>query len=842
MISISNIINFLLDKSKLFTSNILHKKTIIKKHEFYCKLKDALNKNFLIISSLCLTMFSLVLMLWITKNGSFPWGSDTWGHLFKAKLLYNEVIKGNFFPLYTELWYNGIQPFRYWAPFPYYILLLFLLLTRGDVFLTYNLFLAFIFILGGFGWLLWGTKTERKFLSFLLSLLWFFLPDNLRVLFSEGNIPRVITTTMIPYLFLSVWDCIEKENKKQIIITATLFFLITLSHAMVAAMSGITITVFAFLYGIENRKIKSSLLIIIAALLGIGVASFWLYPALNGGMMSLDTEAVKNVMKDLTYPISQSLNPFIRFKNIEVYYFGLSLIITAILGFIFGGKKSRAGFITVILIFLGTTKALLSIVQKLPMSQLFWMMRFTPLSMGALFIGLILWRKIKKIFLYILIFLIIIDSSISFKTLCYNVKWPIELQNALDNAVESSHQRIAVLDSSEFGSFPSYYLSYNEKNKKLNQTFGWAWQGAKTSQNIVWINTALEKEWFNFLFDRCLELGADTLIVKKDKVKNIKNFLNIANKIGYQKISETKLSITLKYPVNYNFGTKVHYEGLAIGKYASNIAYIFPNIKIGNSVYLDDYSENELIKFKVIYLSGFRYRNKELAESIVRKLSQKGIKFIIDLTDADCDIYTSRPSFLEVFAQPIVFKQKYPFFIINGEKIKTKDFPNEYSTWKTIYLENLDTVYGYTQFENHYIDFYGTKLNSNIVFIGFNLPFFTMITKDNNFIKIFEEITGLESFQLPRRKIVKIKKIIDNNIIRLESQENNVVTDLANIDAFKIIEGNTYESHNLLVIKNKNVVIKIIYPYIRTGAFISFISLILLTFLIRFLYLNRQKY
>ena len=68
---------------------------------------------------------------------------------------------------------------------------------------------------------------------------------------------------------------------------------------------------------------------------------------------------------------------------------------------------------------------------------------------------------------------------------------------------EVTTQRLANYDISKFGSFPSYYLTTGDE--KIQYSYGWAWQGAATSSNIVLQNTALERGYFNFLFDRSLK-------------------------------------------------------------------------------------------------------------------------------------------------------------------------------------------------------------------------------------------------------------------------------------------------------------------------------------------------
>lgn len=46
-------------------------------------------------------------------------------------------------------------------------------------------------------------------------------------------------------------------------------------------------------------------------------------------------------------------------------------------------------------------------------------------------------------------------------------------------------------------------------------TFGWAWQGAATADNIMLLNQALENEQYDYLFDRSVELGDDTVAIDR---------------------------------------------------------------------------------------------------------------------------------------------------------------------------------------------------------------------------------------------------------------------------------------------------------------------------------------
>lgn len=143
-----------------------------------------------------------IVMIVMQYSGNYPKGSDVYGHLFKANVLYNSIKSGHIYPLYTNLWYNGQQLFRYWPPMAHYVLALLQFIEGGNILNAFVLFIGLCFVIGGFGWLLFGIREKRIVLGTVIGIIYFFLPDNMRVCFSEGNVPRIFITALMPYVFL----------------------------------------------------------------------------------------------------------------------------------------------------------------------------------------------------------------------------------------------------------------------------------------------------------------------------------------------------------------------------------------------------------------------------------------------------------------------------------------------------------------------------------------------------------------------------------------------------------------------------------------------------------------
>ncbi|AAK80541.1 6-pyruvoyl-tetrahydropterin synthase-related protein [Clostridium acetobutylicum] len=782
-------------------------------------------------SALLFGVLAVLLSLYMAKEKGYPWGIDTYGHIFKADFLYRSLKDGNMYPLFTKLWYNGIQPFRYWAPFPYYIFALLEFLTGGNVSQAYIMFIGLMFFVGAFGWLLWGNREKRVFICFIFGVLWFLLPENIRIFFFEGNIPRVVIAALIPYLFYFLWGFVEKGKKASIIAMAGIMLLIIMCHLMVAAMLGITTFIFLLIYAVLSKKFLRSIQSIAAMLLCFAIAGIWLYPALKGGLVSMDTDSTSEVMRALSTPFTTSLDPLIRLTaagRSGFFYYGVSIFVISCLGIFLSNKKSVPGFLTVIIVFLGTTTAFVPVLLKLPLNQLLWMMRFTPIAYGLFIMSLINWGKCKKVFMAIFLSLIILDSSLSFNF----VLFPSEKSNTVESIIESAkkvtNQRIALLDSSMFGSYPSFYIP--SIGKETAYSYGWAWQGASTSKNIVLLNTALENGYYNYMFDRSIEMGCDTVVIRKASLEKKKSSFKLideaAKKLNYFLYNETVEGYVYHRETPKTFGVVTKYYGISIGRSAEEIPLEYTGFKSGASYSIDDYRLEELQKYKIIYLSGFNYKNKAKAENMISKLSKMGIKVVIDMNRIPSDETTNRMSFLGVTAQPITFDKKLPDLFYENEKYVSGAFKKEYTKWNTVYLQNVSDIKGFSWIKDKKLTFMGkgTGDNKNITFVGFNLMFHAMTNEDNGALSIMDNVMGSNK-ETPTRTIVPLNVKYSKNSIVIDSRDKDVNTTLAFLDSYKS-KDKIYSDQNLLKVGKGKTEIQVTYPYLAKGMILSLMGIL----------------
>lgn len=787
-------------------------------------------KTKIIVSVLILLFCSVFLSLWMKYTGIHPMGSDIYGHLFKGDLLYQRWKEGEFYPLYTELWYNGMQPFRYWAPLSYILLAGAEFLTGGDVLNAYFVLSGILCFAGGLGFILFGIDRKKPGFGFFLGMLWFFLPDNLRIFFSEGNLPRMVIGAILPYLCFSVWKAVKDRERKLLFPIAVLTAAVVLCHAMIAAMTGITVFLFLAVYAVISKRYRESVETICSMLCGIAVTGFWLIPALRGGIVGMNADATAEVMESLSVEASKSLNPFLRLAGDHgTFYFGLSLFLIAILGLLFAGKEAAPGFVTLLLVLLGSTPVFIPLLRLLPLSQLFWMQRFLPIASVFFLISLMEWKSLRK---GAAIFFCIILTLDTLPSLWY-LRFPkaeekemlsgINSSYLLEEGKEITNQRIAILDISLFGSFPSYQLCKTEP--PVLYTFGWAWQGAPTASNIVRLNTAFQKGHYGYAFDRCVELGNDTVLVKRSLLpeKAEASLLNAAEKSGFALMQENENALLFHRDTPKRFGVLSSYPGLAIGNSACETAILFPALKEGESANLNGYTYDELSQYQLLYLSGFTYDSKEKAENLLRKLSQNGVRIVIDMQNLPSDPFTNQRELLGVTAHPVSFSESYPELSYQGVSLNPEPFYEGEEEWNTVFLSGLEQVTGECDYLGETLPFAGTGTESNIVFVGLNPLYHTLLTQDDKLLPMAEELMGLSASDLPQRELCEMTVLTKHDGMVISSARDNLNTTIAYQDIFTS-SAEIRSENNLLIVPKGKTVLKFHYPESRAGLLITFLG------------------
>jgi uncharacterized membrane protein/6-pyruvoyl-tetrahydropterin synthase len=717
--------------------------------------------GFILLVFLGATAFLYRRILWPPPGQGYPWGSDTWGHIKKAQFLLQEILNKNYFPCFSPMWYNGVEPFRYWAPLPYY-LLAGLMRVLGDPFLAAGWYVAVCAFIGGAGWLL--MKDRLGLLgSGLAGFIWLFWQDNVRVAMSEGNLPRTIATAIFPYLLHCFLLVIEKPRERSMGRYAALAIVSSiaiLAHAMIAATFFIGLTLlgvfWALWMGVRARDLARGILGIFT---GIGLTAWWLVPSLQSGLLAVNKEAVSEAMQ--YFPIATSMNPYLRLKQPEIFYWGLSFAAVAAVILITWKKRPKLAqssvFVAAGLVAI-TTPALKPLYSSIPMHYLIFPLYMATVASGIVILAAFSWKKdsggtrrdaLLKVGVSVAVALILaVDAYPS--TALVSTRTEAGYLKDLSRHMPADGWREATLDLSRFGSAATYMLG-QESNREL--VYGWAWQGATTATNIVGLNAALEYDFYPYLLDRLIEMGATHLVVRREIV-NETRFIGEARRLGFTENWRDSEAVVFSTPGG-PYALTTAYQGIVIGKFAPNWARLFPAIATGTDTQIDKYSFQDLEPYRAVIISGAVWEDRTKAEDLVSRLAAAGKTVLVDLEGLPEDVLSRRPVFLGVTGEPVLVYRAPELFKPGDTKpVGTlMAFAEEYYPWKALSPQGIDVItYQFPHLGENVAVLGSRKTGAGVVwFIGANLPYHAYLTRDPLALDIISKVVGIDPWATPAR-------------------------------------------------------------------------------------------
>lgn len=791
------------------------------------------------------------LLVWmVCQSGTYPGGSDTMCHIYRGDILYKEILNGNFYPLLDPLWYNGVELLRYEAPLPLYVLALCEALTGGNPFDGYLLFVGCVFFFGAVSWLWIGNRHGRMGLGAFFGALWFFMPNNLYLLFEEGNLPGALCLVFLPWLLEQIYLYLRERRWKHLLGILLCFSLITLCHLEYAGMLLTAVLLFLILYGIRFRGVRKCAHVLIAVALAVLLLGVWTVPAWKGGLAADNAKVMETFFQDAAV----SLNPFyrVRYGAPAALYFGLAAFLTAVLGMLFGKNRSSVFFGCALAIFVCTTTSLYPVLSRLPGGRYLQLLRFLSIALCLILFGLMLWNTLKKKWLVWICVFLALDTLPSLSLVYGDFSGrpaeermkELEEATLLTEAKAITTQRLALMDVSSLGSVGAFLVS--DYGTPAAGVFGADWQSAATADNVMLLNEALENGSYYYLFDRCLELGSDTVVVQISRLhhgnQDLEQVQEAAEASGYRLVQGNDGYQLYHLDTYAQFGTVGSYQAIGIGKAAELETLIYPAMEYGASDNLNDYSLEELEQYRLVYLDGFVYDNKTRAEELVTQLSEAGVRVVIQADDIPLDEHTGTQSFLDVTCQPILFSNGYPLLdTIDGE-LDCDLFPSEYTSWRAVYLNGLDECWGRINEMDEELMFYGTVKNENIVMIGLNLSYFYSLTRDEGVGRLLSHAMTLSGSELPERTIVPLEIEYGRNRITVRSAYEDVNTGLAWHGSF---DGNNgvFCRNQLTYVKEGETVIRLRYPYLGEGLCVSAAALgLTVLFLARVRFVWRKRY
>ncbi len=814
-------------------------------------LNSKWNKKTALLTALACVVIAAaatLIMYVIYGWGNYPSGSDTYCHLYRADVILENIREGNWFPLYDPYWYNGVEIMRYWGPVPLYVLA-FTQYVGGDIFAGYIGYVGLLFVIGALGWVMFGRRLSRMGMGMFVGCIWFFIPENMKVIFYDGNMPRALINALLPWLICFVYDLMEEKRARNICKLTLLFALITLCHIGTTLMLVVVLLIYLLVYGKVHKNFKTIGHVLLCVVNGMLLSGIWMMPSFHGsGAGGSNNQVMEGFFQDALL----SINPFPAWNGQTLFYFGLSLFVLCVLGVFLGNRETLPGFAVGLIIFLLTSNSAYDILSKLPFSSYLWMMRFVSMALAFVMAALLLWKGLKRHFVVFLCALLILDCLPVLRYIhsgTENVMTAEEKNDLygrkilMNQAKEITAQRMTVFDLSGYGAFAPYYATGT--GRKVLYMFGAGWEGARTAENIVMLNTAVESGRYKYVFDRCIEMGTDTLVFVvnnlQNKERDIEALVSSGAHFGYEVVLQSDQNILMHKETPETFGVVSSYPYLAIGTAAKDIALLYPAFEEGKSEDLSEYTYEELKEYECIYLSDFLYKDKEAAEQLLTQLADSGTKVFIDMNKAPVDRETNVQEMFGVSVQSITYSNSFPVITYGGKEYKTAGFPDVYKEWKANYLIGLKEVTGKSDINGRELAFSGTNGNDNIVFLGYNFIYYTELTGDLAARELTSEVFGISEEEMPDREIVPLDIQFKNRKITIDSPADNVGTTLADItDIFAA--DRTYENKNHMITVDKGkTVIRMHYPYFVQGLIVSLIGIVMLFAVMIVFHKNRRS-
>lgn len=753
-------------------------------------------------------VISLILFGYLFLVHFVPTGNDIYGHLYKMNTLYDHIKEGDWYPLFVKDWYNGIQLFRYWPILTYYVMAFFKIFGE-DTYVTYYLFLSFTFFLSFFGWFLIGVR-EKKDIYFLFGLLYWFLPDNIRVTFGEGNLARLFLFSLLPLFFYFFTNVLE--YKKQFLFAVLMVILLTMTHFMLAAMCAVIFCIYGFFVGLRKKTWYHGFLVFISGFLLSGIL---LIPGVTGGVVSDNNAASINTMKDW----SQSLLLSLSFQRTgTICSFGLCLFVICLYAIFF--KKQKIGLCIGLLFFLLTDTIFIDFFIQLPLSQVWWMARFVQMCYVLILydLGKAEWKKGIPVLLFFLVLFLDISPSYSY---LIPKEEPDMSPYLLEEAVKETDSRLALIDESMLGSYPSFYIT----ERGCDYVQGWAIQGAGNKNVIINCTEAMEQGYYEYAFQRLLEMGCDTVVVYKGILYDLNEtaFRDAYVEYGYElrKENDSVYLLHLKdTPSSDTFGTNYTYDNLAIGSSSSYICYLYPGFQKGTSNDISDYDMEELVKYKKIFLSGFQCKDKATLEKFLNGLNKRGVKVYVDMNSIlNNDLFTEellgvQCRYTTLMDEATVFRRKIPYHVM---------IPYEwFATY--LYSEKDDFVMYSFDTMSESLNYMAVKENINL--LGLNIPYLYLETKQLTVKELLDDIFEIEASDYHiQKEVVPLSVSYEKDKISVQSPKD-VTTSIAWQDIF---QNDTIENHaGFLKVKEGNTVMTFCYPEWKKGILVSVIGILLL--------------
>jgi hypothetical protein len=187
-------------------------------------------------------------------------------------------------------WGYGQAMFNYYSAFPYYLGALIRIITPFSIIGTVKALFAISFVLGAYGMFLLAREFWGDWGGLLSSVLYTWAPYHALDVYVRGALAESFALAILPFLFYFFYKLITKPNLLNLSFASVTIAALLTTHN-ISTMIYTPITILWVLYWLVVKKDKKKLLWLASAgILGLGMAAFFVIPALfEQSLIHVDT-------------------------------------------------------------------------------------------------------------------------------------------------------------------------------------------------------------------------------------------------------------------------------------------------------------------------------------------------------------------------------------------------------------------------------------------------------------------------------------------------------------------------------------------------------------------------
>ena len=814
-------------------------------------------------------------------NSNYPYTVDGMGHLAKIKYI-ADCLRNFYLPDWFPYWYNGSTVTQYYPPLSY-LLQVPVQIIFDNTMITFKYFAFSSIFIGAMG--VWYTcyRFLGSWIGILAGSLYALQPFLIISVLVAGLVAQGPIFAFSPWLLFFTILLLRKPSRGAWIALCILTFMLILSHVMHAFMVCLCIGICIIILMLMQKIDKARALQWVASIaLGCGLAAFWWVT----GVTQLENPGIPYLLPEaaLLYTANFSWFSIVQ-RGFGGFYFSLTMVLISLVSIplLFTDSKntnaknslSTEKILILFNLFLLILTVVFSFGQNNPLFKYIpFSINLVPgriLSLSSVSSAILTAYVIFSIFKkfkskYMAYFIVTVIMGIIFLDVNPKVyRYITEDCTEIKSLIESIPEEGQNYEKSRFTwVYPvNSNITYFPLIYRYNMSDGWNIEGTPHNRTLWLSNIAIATKNEEYIVKYLMQWNAHSALISKD----YKGLIQAMKDEGYYELNKYEDSVLMHLPNKSSYFYKQERDALAIGKGIQGLSIAFPWIVAGTSPNIEDYSLEELSKYKLIYFAEPEIKNLASFEERIKQLAKQGKTIIIEMGRTErWPILGVMPYDVKYDSNAVLKAKEQDLSNDNFEDISLND------NGQSCALSGLDNIY-YTLIQKNETGEYpivGTKKveGENVYFVGLGMSQLLrpsiirtmgmiadkpeLVARDHNIERLLETIMDKA---VPSKKIILDSFQTDSHVWKNEKilfsyssdKAEDVVISVTYTPRWKVfIDGKCitpYSFENLILLRlppgSHSVELRYGITWVGwIGRGISFISFIIVFFM--FMYFNKS--